>query len=493
MQSESQRHYTPLLGFLLLTCIVRFWLFLLPESFWLDESVTAFVIHHGAGHPSLAAGPKLDQTIYYWLPRASQALLGFSEFSLRLPSFLVTIVSLFLIGRLAVRLIHRQAAWVAIFLCFIPREFTRQATDARPYGAGTCVALCAMWFLIRWLDENKLQYAAGLAVFAALLLRIHLIYWPFYAVFAYYALMRRVRKETTVSGRSMAAIFAIVAASLVPFIGATMSLFRHASVHVVTELPRLNDILGGFQIPMIAAAGVGSWLAGRTFRWPRERLSVTPAGLVLLLSWWLWEPACLLAFSWITGNSVFLPRYFSLAMPGMILMGTLAAGYSIPSGAWKPVAVALALGILAVGFWKQPFPPTRNSHWREAALAVNDLVGKSATPVICPSPFIEAQPPVWTPAYALPSFLYAHLSAYPINATTILLPARRSPEGERYATAMIEERIASVPRFIIYGGIYSVNLWEGWLAEQPQLKGWMHRQTGSFGDVAVVLFQRRNS
>jgi hypothetical protein len=183
MKALPQRYYTPLLGALLLICIVRFWLLLLPESFWLDETVTAFVIRYGASHPSLAAGPKLDQTIYYWLPRLSQALLGFSEFSLRLPSLVLTMFSLFLIGRLAARFIHPQAEWVAIFLCFIPHEFTRQATDARPYGTGTCVALCGMWFLVRWLDKGEWRFAVPFAVFAALLLRIHLIYWPFYAFF----------------------------------------------------------------------------------------------------------------------------------------------------------------------------------------------------------------------------------------------------------------------------------------------------------------------
>ena len=493
MKSASRRYYTPLLGFLLLACIVRFWLFLLPESFWLDETVTAFVIRHGANHASLAAGPKLDQTIYYWLPRISQALLGYSEFSLRLPSVLLTLMSLLLIGRLAARLIHPQAGWVAIFLCFIPHEFTRQATDARPYGAGTCVALCAIWFLIRWLDRDEMKYAAGFAVCAVLLLHIHLIYWPFYAIFGGYALTRRIRDETAVSRGALAAVFAIVTASLVPLISPTMSLFRHAGAHVVTELPSRTDIVGGFQISMIAAAAIGPWLAGKIFHWRADPVRITFSGMILLLTWWLWVPVCLLAFSWITGNSVFLPRYFSLAIPGMILMGTLAAACSIPSGAWKPAAVAVAFGILAIGFWKQPFPPSRNSHWREAAWAVNDLVGNSSTPVICPSPFIEAQPPVWTSAYALPGFLYAHLSAYPINGPTILLPARRSPEGEQYAELMITKRIAPSGRFIVYGGRYSVNFWVEWFAQQPELKGWSHRETGSFGDVEVVPFQRGNS
>jgi hypothetical protein len=194
-----------------------------------------------------------------------------------------------------------------------------------------------------------------------------------------------------------------------------------------------------------------------------------------------------------TGNSVFIARYFSVALPGMMLVCTLAAGCFIPARAWKPAAVALALGILIVGIWKEPFPPTRNSHWREAAAAVNGLVGNSRTPVICPSPFIEAQPPIWTPAYALPGFLYAHLAAYPVGGTTILLPTRRAPEGELYARTQIEERIAPSGRFVIYGGIYGVNLWLNWFAGQLEFAGWHSRRVGSFGDVGVVLFERTGS
>ena len=174
-----KRYYTPLLYLLLLACIARFWLFLLPQSFWIDETVTAFILRHGLNHPSLAAGPPLGQTIYYALPNLSQKLFGFSELTLRLPSLILTLLSLYLIARLAARFIHPQAGWIAVFLCFIPREFTRLATDARPYGLGAFIALAAICFLIRWLDRARWIDAALFALSAALLLRVHLIYWPF--------------------------------------------------------------------------------------------------------------------------------------------------------------------------------------------------------------------------------------------------------------------------------------------------------------------------
>ncbi len=487
----SKRFYPPLLAFLLAACVVRFWIFLLRESFWLDETVTAFIIRHGAGHPSLAAGPRLDQTIYYWLPRAAKAIFGFSELSLRLPSLVATLFSLFLISRLAARFVHPMAGWFAVFVCFIPREFTRQATDARPYGLGTLAALAAVWFLVRWLDEGKWRDAALFAVFAALLVRVHLIYWPFYAVLAGYALLRLVRRETVVSARWLAAVFAAIAASLAPLIVPTLGLLREAKSHVVVQPPALGDILGGFQIALVAAAGIGLWLVARILRWTPERGSATLSGTALLVGWWLWQPACLLAVSAITGNSVFVPRYFSLALPGLALVCTLAAGYSVPGRAWKPAAATLATGILIVGVWKEPFPPSRNSHWREAAAEVNDLAA-SGTPAICPSPFVEGVSPAWSPAYPLPGFLYAHLDAYPLRTIPILFPARREPEGDRYARSLIANGLLRNRRFAIYGGWYGVSLWTDWFAAQPELRGWQNEQVGRFGDAEIVLFFTRS-
>jgi Dolichyl-phosphate-mannose-protein mannosyltransferase len=489
MTTKYERYYTPMLAFLLMACIVRFWLFLLPESFWLDETVTAFIIRHGGSHPSLAAAPGLGESVYYWLPRISQSLLGFSEFSLRLPSFLVTLVSLFVIARLAVRFIHPQAGWVAVFLCFIPHEFTRQATDARPYGLATCVALCGIWFLVRWLDQGAWRDAALFAVFAALLLHVHLIYWPFYAVFAFYALLRWRLKETAVPGHAIAIVFAILIASLVHLVPPTLALFKDARAHVVTDLPTLKIILGGFQILMIAAAAAGMWLAGKALGWQRERLRITTSGKALLLSWWLWQPGCLLLVSWMTGNPVFLARYFSVAIPGMTMMCTLAAGYSIPARAWKPIALGLAVGILTISAAKSPFPPSRGSHWREAALAVNSLVKDTSTPVICPSAIIEAQPPLWTQAYSLPGFFYSHLDVYPIQGAKVLLPARLDPEGESYARSEIKTLILPAGRFVIYGGVQSAFLWETWFAAQPEMAGWSDRHSDSFGDLRIAVFE----
>ncbi len=105
-------------------------------------------------------------------------------------------LALFLIARLAARLIHPQAGWFAAFACLALRGTNYYAADARPYALGTCVAAASLIFLIRWLDSAKWREALLFVVFAALLWRVQLIFWPFYLLFALYVVVRLASRNT---------------------------------------------------------------------------------------------------------------------------------------------------------------------------------------------------------------------------------------------------------------------------------------------------------
>jgi len=109
------------LPLLLALCIARMWVMPLGSSFWVDETETVFIVHHGVNDPSLSVIAPAIQSVYYWLPRASEALLGFSEAAECLPSLVALAIALLFIGLLAARLIHPQAAWFAVFACLTLR------------------------------------------------------------------------------------------------------------------------------------------------------------------------------------------------------------------------------------------------------------------------------------------------------------------------------------------------------------------------------------
>jgi hypothetical protein len=487
-----ERTSTILLGLLLAACITRLWLMPLPSSFWVDEMATVFVVHHGPDHPSFAVAPQVPDSIYYQLPRAAESLWGFSEVSYRLPSVVLMGLALFLLARLAARLIHPGAAWFVVFVCLSMRGINDQAADARPYALGTCIAAASLWFLIRWLDSARWWDAALFIALAALLWRVHLLFWPFYIVLTAYAVTRLLRHESRVGWVSTLVVFALLGVGLVPVVVDALGLFRHATSHVIVALPTFRDLRVQLKFGIILICGAGAFLLGRLFRWKRTPAFTVNSSVVLIAAWWLVQPLSLFAVSRVTGSSMFVARYLYLGLPGAALAATLAAAYFIPANYWKPLSLVFAAGVLLMlGQWRELWPMHHGSDWRLAAHTIDQWARNDpATPVLCPSPFIEARPPVWQPSYALPGFLYSHLPVYPFRGKPYLLPFDESPEAKLYVQSLVDGPIASSGRFFIYGGSGSVRYWRNWFSIQPEFSTWHRERLGPFGDVMVELFEK---
>ena len=489
---SRERILNLLLGLLLAACIARLWLMPLPSSFWVDEMATVFVVQHGPNHPSFAVAPQVPDSIYYQLPRLSETLFGFSEIAYRFPSVLLMGLALFLIARIARRLIHPGAAWFVVFVCLSMRGINDQAADARPYALGTCIAAASLWFLIRWLDSAHWFDAALFVLLAALLWRVHLLFWPFYVVLALYALVRTLRHEARPGWLPTLAVFALLGLTLVPVLLDALSLYRHATAHVIVALPTLRDLRILLKFGLILICGVGAFVLSRIFRWPRASSFAFNSSLIVIAAWWLLQPLGLYAVSRVTGSSVFVARYLYLGLPGAALVATLAAAYFIPPNQWKPLSLVFAAGtLLMLGQWGQPWPMHHGSDWRLAAHTIDQWDRNDpTTPVLCPSPFIEARPPVWQPSYALPGFLYAHLPVYPFRGKPYLLPFEDSPEAKRYVQSLADGTLAASGRFFIYGGSGSVRYWRNWFSIQPQFSAWHRERLGPFGDVVVEMFEK---
>jgi hypothetical protein len=476
-----------LLPLLLAVVLTWFWLRPAGQSFWVDETVTAFVVHHGAGDASLQVAPQVAKSIYYSVARAADAMFGLSEFGYRLPSMLIAGLALFLIGKLAARLIHPEAAWFAVFACLSLKGFNAEATDARPYALGFCVAAAAFLFLVRWLDDGRWTDAAGFAFAAALIWRVHLLDWPIYGALGLYAVARRWRRETQVSWSRIAAVFAAVGVALLPVALEAVSLVRGAHDHVIVDPPGVRELSAGLKFGLLTAGLLGGLLGYRLSPQKRDAMAVPAASAILIAGWWLIHPLSLFAYSRLSGNSVFVGRYLSIGLPGAALLATLLAAYSLPQRWWKPAAFVLGLGAL---FTLRDGSGQPHSDWRGASQQIAQLQLAPQTPVLCPSPFIEAHAPAWSPEYRLPGFLYAHLSVYPVPGKLYLLPFQETPDAETYAAELAQQTLPASGRFVIYGGIANAHKWRDWFERRPEMAGWRERSLGSFGDVDAVLFER---
>jgi len=460
----------------------------LGSSFWADEAETAFVVHYGVHHPSLAIIAPALESVYYWLPRASEAIFGFSEAAERFPSLVAMALALFFIARIAARLIHPQAAWFAVFACLTLRVFNYEAADARAYALGTCVASASLWLLIRWFDSGKWLDGILFLAAAALLWRVHLVYWPFYFVYAIYFLVRTDRKA---SWTQALAISAGLLLALLPMATPALAMSRDAAQHVFAALPSWTELGETFKIRLVAACGLGAWILARWRHWKRVE-PVPSSAIALIAGWWVVQPVGLFAYSHLSGVSVFTTRYVSIALPGAALAATAAAACFIPKSYWHGLAVAMGITALIFGGqWSKLWPPHHNSDWRGASLAVNALGLDPSTPVLVVSPFVEAKPPVWNPEYPLPGYLYCQLDVYPVNAKPYLLPYGDSPAGKQYAEMLAQNTLPTSGKFLIHGPAAEVARWREWFAGRPEFAGWDIRQLGPFLDVDVALFVAR--
>ncbi len=475
---------------LLAICIARLWLMTLPSSFWVDEMATVFVVQQGANHPSLAVAPQVPDSLYYVLPRVSSRIFGQSEVAYRVPSILAAGLTLLLVALLAQRLIHPRAGWFAVFACLGIHDFNEHAADARPYALGMCVAAACVWFLVRWLDTARRRDGLAFLVLGALLWPIHLIYWPFYLVLALYAAMRLWRKETGVPALEAAGAFALMGLALLPVALRALRLMHHAGAHVILALPSLHHFEWTLRWKLPLMAGGLAWLLGRFLHWTREGQAAARSAVVLVAAWWLMQPVCLFAYSYITGNSAFVPRYLSITLPGLALAATFAVTPFFGKAQWKPMAALVGLGALALlGQWNSWWPPHQHSDWRAAAAMANKEAPGPQIPVICTSPFVEGHSPDWQPNYPLPGFLYAHLPVYPLRGHILLFPFERAGDSEEFASMLLQHTLTPPGRFLIYGGAGNVRDWRNWFARRPELAGWSN-QLYKFGDVYLVVFRR---
>ena len=134
-----------------------------------------------------------------------------------------------------------------------------EAADARPYAMATCVATGAAWFLVRWLDGARWLDAFFCVACAALLWRVHLIEWPFYAVLGIYSLARVLRGETSVNWWRIGIVCAVLGAALIPVLVTSLKLFAETRSSVIfPQPPTWREFGGAFKFLLVAGAGGGA-------------------------------------------------------------------------------------------------------------------------------------------------------------------------------------------------------------------------------------------
>src|SRR3989442_3174072 len=137
------RSALPFLALIMLGAGLRAWQYFGAAPLWLDELAIAKNIHDFGPWALLSQPLELDQSApvgFLLLTKASVAVFGDTDLSLRLPPFLAGLILLPSFAALSARVLGARMALIAILLVTISPTLVRYGAEAKPYGLDVCVA-----------------------------------------------------------------------------------------------------------------------------------------------------------------------------------------------------------------------------------------------------------------------------------------------------------------------------------------------------------------
>jgi len=468
----------------LLAAGLYLWLRSLDASFWLDETLSHWVVSGSFDEMRTRSSDHQFGSLYYWLlwPVAAQRSLP-TEMALRLPSILAALGAAFLVQRIARDFFEPDAAFVAAIAFVCIGSVARAASQARPYALGLLLVVAAMALHLRWLQTRggRRQGAAGVAL-ACLSAYVQPLLVLVVAVQGLSALRAGLSRAKPI--RELLGLAALAAALLLPLLLRLPALLENREALSWARQPTALPLLGATLLPVLLFTPVqlsraeGRWRAPAWLR--GEPLS--PAGRRLypvILLWALVPPLVLLAVSTLTATQLFAPRYLIGAAPALaVLLGGFAQRMSRP---WLQVLLAAAL----VAFAAIRIAPHEERYvdWRAASAAVRLLGLDSETPVLFHSGLIESARIEWIEDPARRDYLQAPLHSYPVPGRPLLLPYDvRRADARPYLEELFRSELAHAERFVLVGRFPAVFL------------PWLTRRAGDFEPHRagpVVVFERR--
>ena len=131
----------------------------LNQSLWLDEATTARVVQQYSFLGILTKFSPFDfhPPLYYWLIKFWTNIFGYSEISLRMPSVIFSLLTGYIVYKIA-RLLngHMAGVWSAVFFLFNPL-IVYYSQEARPYMMVTFTLTTALYYLSKILKNSKVS------------------------------------------------------------------------------------------------------------------------------------------------------------------------------------------------------------------------------------------------------------------------------------------------------------------------------------------------
>jgi mannosyltransferase len=337
------------------------------KSLWADEAVTAAFTRLGwYDLARILWRREGNMTLYYLLLRG-WSVLGDSEAVLRGFSALwsvATVPAIFAIGR---RLFSPVTGIVAALLWSVNAYSVRYAQEARSYSMVACLVTLATYFLVRAIQSNAAGEQSTSSWKWYIVVSTLAVYAHFFAILAVIAhivaFWRRPEKPRVVSALKWILLFTLPVWIFVATTGAGP--LRWVPRPTLSELwLSLGHYSGNAGWPLVLLYLAGVVIAISLRRGDRN---------LWLLGSWFFVPI-LIALLFSLARPVFVPRYFIICIPALVL--AVAAGFTALRPSWLAVPLLAAtcwLGVSGVrSYYRIDFDNIREDFRSVSAYVINN-------------------------------------------------------------------------------------------------------------------------
>jgi hypothetical protein len=464
------------------------WVPHLPDSLWLDETLTFWVVRDGLAETldrTLHYQPQPGYYVFVWF---WTQLAGVSETALRIPSLIAALGACVAMARLGTVLTRdREVGLIAAIVLASSWNVYRESVDARSYMLGLVVLLCLALSLVRWIDHGRWRDAWLCGGLAAVLLNLHIFFVLVFPAFLFYTALRWSEARCDFKQFGLIALLLLVGGLL--FLPVGLMLISHGGSYSFLSRPRWRELFEVFTwaapvaglLAGISLSGiVASRSADQSDSDVASPMRISPASGVLLATWMLLPLLLLFAIAMLTEMSIFLGRYLIPAIPAVCLFYAIALR-GIRSGPARVVAV-FVIALTAFVSHERPY-----DDFRGAALAVNEFVaGNESIPVLFSSGLIEGEDEDWLRDPILADYLNAPAEYYPLDGRLVTVP--RTLAGHPMANDIVSPILLRADRFAAIE----------WYGNGARIMQWLMRRADkagyrvialSFGGVRVALFR----
>lgn len=367
--------------------------FVAHSNLWLDEALTVNI----AGLPlaDIPEGLRHDGSppLYYLILHGWMELFGTSTVTVRALSGIFSVACLALAWRVGLRLGGRTAATAVLVMTALSPFAVQYATEARMYSLAMLFVLAGGLALANLYERPSYILGVAVALLTGALLLTH--YYAFYTVAAAGALLLWMawRGEERAAARRCLAAMAAGSLLFLPWV----PIFLYQAAHtgapwgssgrgLRTVLDTLGVLVSGYRdagpVPLLLAVGlIALGVFGRAVgrrRFEIDLIGREPARTLALLTF----GGLLLAVgvSAVTGQA-FVPRYASIAFPGVIILLALGvASFADPRLRVAAMVVMGGLGLVGI----QPVMAYERTQAAKVAAHLRDSAQPGDVVAYCP-------------------------------------------------------------------------------------------------------------